>query len=269
MICATIDQPGTFAHQASLEMLDLYPELGVSVTHFPSTDALWSALDEGLTNVIVVAEQTTALGWDEVHRQVASPTSTLYVQAAVTVPYGCTLLAKPGARLDRLVAVCGDSSLRLCGAWLDAYLPGVPRLVSSTSLTETAREVLDGDGTVALVATAALGSLTGLTPLAHHIDDGASCNWWAIAKSPMFAAQPSRLLITARFGDTGELGDLVAALWEYGFRLTTASSQITTRAVAEHDYLLAFAGEGRLIDVISELHRYVDVRLIAAYEHRQ
>ncbi len=85
----------------------------------------------------------------------------------------------------------------------------------------------------------------------------------------MFATQPGRLLIAARFGGTGELGDLIAALWAYGFRLTTASSQITSSVSAEHDYLLAFAGEGRLMEVISELLRYTDVRLLAAYEARQ
>ena len=78
MICATVDTPGTFAHQAALRLLELYPELGQALTQFPSTDALWGALHAGLTNVIVVAEQTTALGWDEVHRQVCAPDSGLF-----------------------------------------------------------------------------------------------------------------------------------------------------------------------------------------------
>lgn len=268
MICATVDVPGTFAHQASVRMLQLYPELGESLTHFPSTDALWDALDEGLTNVIVVAEQTTAMGWDEVHRQLASPTAALYVQAALAVPYRCTLLAKPGSRLDRLTAVFGDSSLRLCGAWLDANLPGVPRVVHGASMADAAQDVLDGDATLALVATESIGTITGLVPMAHDLDNGAICNWWAISKTPRYVTQPGRLLIAARFGVTGELGDLTSALWEYGFRLTTAYSQPTGRVPFEHDYILALSGEGRLIDVISELHRYTDVRLLAAYEPR-
>lgn len=268
MICATVDVPGTFAHQASVRMLQLYPELGGSLTHFPSTDALWSALDEGLANVIVVAEQTTCLGWDEVHRQLACPTSTLYVQAALAVPYRCTLLAKSGSRLDRLTAVFGDSSLRLCGEWLDANLPGVPRVVHGVSMADAAQKVLEGDATLALVATESIGAITGLVPLARGLDDGAICNWWAISKSPLYSSQPGRLLIAARFGVTGELGDLTSALWEYGFRLTTAYSEPTLRAPGEHDYILALSGQGRLIDVISELHRYTDVRLLAAYEPR-
>lgn len=268
MICATVDQPGTFAHQASLRLLELYPELGAALAHLPSPNALWSALDERQANVIIVPEQTTALGWDEVHRRVAAPTSELYVQAGVSVPYACTLLANPGIRMEQLTMVCGDATLWLCGDWLDTNLSGLPRIVVGTSLTDAAKDILDSDDTMALVAPAAIGEQIGLVALARYIDSGATCNWWAISKSPMFAPQPDRLLISARFGDTGELGDLVAALWEFRFRLTTASSQITARVPAEHDYLLAFVGEGRLVDVISELHRYAEVRLLAAYEQR-
>jgi hypothetical protein len=269
MICSTVDAPGTFAHQASVTMLQRYPELGVAVTHFPSTDALWSALDEGLTNVIVVAEQTSPLGWDDVHRQIAAPTSDLYVRVALAVPYGCTLLAKPGSRLEHLTCVYGDASIRLCGTWLDANLPGLPRIVHSASLVDAAQKVLDGDGTLSLVATESIGSTTGMVPLALGIDGGATCNWWAISKVPMFAARPGRLLISARFADSGELGDLTSALWDHGFRLTTAYSQATSRLPFEHDYILAFAGEGRLIDVTSELHRYPDARLRGAFEQRE
>ena len=137
------------------------------------------------------------------------------------------------------------------------------------SLLDAAQKVLDGDASLALVATESIGATTGLVPLALDIDSGATCNWWAISKAPMFATQPGRLLVSARFADSGELGDLTSALWEYGFRLTTAYSQPTGRAPFEHDYILAFSGDGRLIDVTSELHRYTEVRLLGAFETRQ
>lgn len=268
MICATVDQPGAFADQASLKLLELYPELGAGLTHFPSTHALWRALNEGLTNVIVVAEQTTPFDWDDLRRHLAAPTSDLYVQAAANVPYRCALLAAPGSRIGNLTTICGDAALWLCADWLGANLPTSRRVIVGTSLTEAARDILYGDGTMALVATAVIGTRLGLVTLASDIDDGATSKWLAISKSPMFAQEPGRLLIAARFGDTGELGDLVAALWEFGFRLTVASAHGTSRGPTEQDYLLAFAGGGRLVDVIGELHRYIHVRLLGAYEER-
>jgi prephenate dehydratase len=264
----TLGGPGTFAQQASLRILELYPEFGSLLKYLPSIDGGWRALDAGAVDVII-AEQTSAFECDEADRRVAPPDSDLFVQVAVSVPYGCTLLAKPGTRLSDLDEVHGPGSIRHCRRWLDVNLPGISTVVHQRNPVEAAMEVAVGDGTRGIVATPATAELTGLVPLARDIDAGATGNWWAISKQPRYVKQPDRLLISARFGDSGELGDLTSALWDLGFRLTTAFSQPTARALFEHDYVLAFSGDGQLVDVRSELHRYAAVRLLGAYELRR
>lgn len=265
----TLGGPGTFAHQASLRILELYPERGSDLKYFSSLDFVWGTLDAGTADVVIVTEQTSLVGWGEADQRLASPDSDLFVQVAVTVPYGCALLAKPGTQLSDLDGVYGHGSVLQCRRWLDANLPGVPTVVHEKNSVEAAKEVAVGDGTKGVVATMVTAEMTGLVPLARDIDAGAAGSWWAISKQPRYVDHPDRLLISARFGESGELGDLTSALWDLGFRLTTAYSQTTSRALFEYDYVLALSGEGQLVDVRSELHRYSAVRLLGAYEVRQ
>jgi hypothetical protein len=61
----------------------------------------------------------------------------------------------------------------------------------------------------------------------------------------------------------------VTSLAGAGFRLTTANSQTTGKALFEYDYVLGFSGAGRLADVQRELSNFNTTRLVSAYESRE
>lgn len=264
----TLGGPGTFAHQATEHLRKRYPELG-DVSYFPAVEDVWEALESGKVDVIVLTEQTSRLGFSEADKRVVTPDSRLYVFAEAVVPYGCSLLVKPGTRLEDIRHVYGHGSLRMCQNWLARNLPGIPSSVHEKNSVEAAKEVAAGDGTTAVVGTLITAELTGLVPLARDIDEGASGNWWAISSAPHFSDRPDRLLIAGRFGGDGQLGDAITALAKTGYRLRTVYAQPTGRAIFEYDYLLSFLGSGQLAAVQQELSKFSATRLVAAYEARE
>jgi prephenate dehydratase len=264
----TLGGPGTFAHQASVHLANMYPEMG-ELSYFPSMEGVWDAIESGKVDLVVLTEQTSRLGFADADARVATPDSKLWVYAAATVPYGCSLLVKDGTQLKDIDAVYGHGSIRQCRAWLDANLPGIPTAVHEKNSVEAAKEVAQGDGTKAVVGTMITADLTGLVPLAKDIDDGATGSWWALSGKPRYFDNPDRLIVSGRFGGDGLLGDLVTALAGTGFRLTTAYSQTTGKALFEYDYVLGFSGSGRLSDVQRELGNFNTTRLVSAYESRE
>jgi prephenate dehydratase len=264
----TLGGPGTFAHQATVHLSKLYPEMG-DISYFPSMEDVWSALETGKVDLIVLTEQTSRLGFAEADARVATPDSKIWVYAAAVVPYGCSLLVKPGTKLSDIKAVYGHGSIRQCKAWLDANLPGVPTAVHEKNSVEAAKEVASGDGTKAVVGTMITAELTGLEPLARNIDDGATGNWWALSNQPRYFERPDRLIVAGRFGGDGQLGDLVTSLASAGYRLSTAYSQATGKAIFEYDYVLGLNGSGQLSDVQRVLSGYPTTRLVGAYEARE
>jgi chorismate mutase / prephenate dehydratase len=262
---ATLGGPGTFAHQGAEHILQRYPELGTSLTYRPSVDDLWSALEDGEIDTVILSEQTSLMGWGAVDERVAPPGSGLFVHSATTVAYHCSLYAKEGTRLSDIEGIYGHGSIHQCRPWLDANLPGVPTLVHEQNSVAAAREVAESDGRRAVVSTRLTGESAGLVALATDIDGGALGSWWAVATRPWFAATPDRTIISVRAGEGGELNDTVAAVADLGGRLITAYSLATRRQLFEYDYLLAFAGRTSLEAITAALRAVPAARLVGAY----
>ena len=122
---------------------------------------------------------------------------------------------------------------------------------------------------MAVVGSQSLPQLVaGLERLAARIDNGAMSSWWAVTARPMFSEQPRSLIVTGRFGPDGRLGDLVAAISARGFRLATAASFAVNEGVSVYDYLLSFAGKGKLGEVERTLSDFPGIRLAGAFEPR-
>jgi prephenate dehydratase len=266
MKIATLGGPGTFAHQGAEEILRRYPELGTILTYRQSVDDLWSALEGGETDVVVLSEQTSLTGWGAIDERVAPPGSGLFVHSATTVAYHCSLYAREGTRLSDVEGVYGHGSIHQCRPWLDANLPGVPTLVHEQNSVAAAREVAESNTRKAVVSTRLTGESAGLVALATDIDGGALGSWWAVSTRPWFAAAPDRIILSVRAGERGELGDAVAALAGVGGRLITAYSLATRRHLFEYDYLLAFAGRTSLDAIQAALAAIPTARLVAAYQ---
>lgn len=260
----TLGGPGTFAHQGTLRLEELHPELG-DITYLPTMDGVWAALAAGDIDLAVLSEQTSRLGWGEADEVVAPVDAEVYVYAAAVVPYGCSLLVREGTALADVDAVYGHGSIRQCRRWLDAHLPGVPATMHEKNSVEAAREVAAGDGTKAVVGTTITAELTGLVPLATGIDEGATGLWWAMSATPRYAEAPDTVIVAARCGGDGELGRLVGAVERAGPGLVTAYSQGTGERLHEYDHLLTFRGPSRLADVHGALAPFGRTRLVGAY----
>jgi hypothetical protein len=133
-----------------------------------------------------------------------------------------------------------------------------------------AKDVMAGDGSMAVVGSQSLPTLvTGLELIASHIDDGAISSWWAVSATPMFDEQPTRLVVTGRFGPDGRLGDLIAEIGRVGYRLGTAASFPVNESVSVYDYLLSFIGHGMRSEVEKTLAAFAGARLAGAFTPRQ
>ena len=168
-------------------------------------DDLWSALEGGEVDVVILSEQTSLTGWGAIDERVAPPGSGLFVHSATTVAYHCSLYAKGGTRLSDIEGVYGHGSIHQCRPWLDANLPGIPTLVHEHNSVAAAREVAASDGRRAVVSTRLTGESAGLIALADDIDGGA-LGWWAVTTRPWFAADPDHTFVTVPRRSSGRTG---------------------------------------------------------------
>lgn len=267
MRVATLGGPGTFAHQATLRLLEAHPRLQ-DLTYFPTMNDLYDALGAGAVDAIVLSEQSARRGWDEADARVSPPDSKIYVYATMVVPFHCMLLGKAGTKLADIDAVYGHGSIGECRRWLDRNLPDVPTAVHEKNSVAAARDVAAGDGTKAVVGTAITAELTGLVPLAADIDEGATANWWVMTSTPDYAADPDEVIVSARLAGDGSLSRLVDLLATQGFALCTVYSQPTRAELFEHDYLLAACGTGTSATLAAALDEFdAPTRLVGAYRH--
>jgi hypothetical protein len=131
---------------------------------------------------------------------------------------------------------------------------------------DAAREVAEGDGSLAVVGTRITAQLNGLEELASNIDGGSLGSWWALTVRPRYSDTPNRLIVAGRFGGDGQLGDLIASLTRLGHRLRTVYSKHGGARLFEHDYVLAFTGAGQRAPVEQALARFPTARLAGAFE---
>lgn len=265
MTVGTLGGPATFAGQATAVMLEQYSQLG-EVSYFPSIEAVLEALAGGNVEAIILSEQTTRTGFGEIDELLVPPNSKIHVVAESVVPYGCSLLVKPGTRMSDIRGVLGHGSIRQCRRFLDENLPGVDSAIHSKNSVEAAREVATGDGSLAVVGTRKNAEMADLEILATDIDDGAAAAWWAMSLAPHFSQTPSRLVVGGRLGGDGSVGRLICDLNESGYTLRTLFSQPTGVEIFEHDYLLMLGGSGRLADVKRVLQGHKNARLVGAFE---
>jgi prephenate dehydratase len=260
----TLGGPATFAGEATERMRELYPELGAP-EYFPTMDDCWRALKSGTVDVVILGTERTG----QPHHGQPIVSNGFYVMGQLAQPLDCSLYVKPGTRREAIRRITGHGSIHQCTSYLDRHFPAVPREMHALNSVAAAREVMAADGTMAVVGSRSLvKQVPGLEEIAARIDDGAISSWWAVTAKPRFDERPTALVVAGRFGPDGRLGDLIAAVGENGYRLTTAASFPVNQGLSVYDYILSFAGKGRRTDVEQAVARFDGARLAGAFEQR-
>ncbi len=262
--------PHTFGGQAAARIRELYPEFA-EVVYYPTSETAQAAVDRGELDATCGPEQMALTGFHVgMQSRVAPPGAERYIAAEASHAYHCSLLVKPGTRLDQIRRVLGHTgSVTQSRHWIERHLGAAEIVIVDTSSAGAARAVLEGDGTLAAVGTPEAARELGLEELAKEIDGGSVGNYWAISRRPLFSETPTRLVVVGRFGADGRLSDLIGALAGTGFRLHTVASLPSGRALFEYDYVLRLGGSGALHDVQEALSGFRSARLAGAFEARE
>src|SRR5262249_12686176 len=117
----------TFNGQAAALMMRHYPEFA-RVAYFPTSDAVVEAAQRGEVSAACAQEQTSKEGFHRgTQARISAPGSRLHVIAEVSQRYQCSLLSKPGVRLEQVRRVLGHTgSISSSRPWLERNLPSVP-----------------------------------------------------------------------------------------------------------------------------------------------
>jgi len=109
----------TFNGQAAALLLRHYPEFA-RIAYFPTSDAVVEAALRGEVSAACGQEQTSKEGFHRgTQMRISVPGSRLHVIAEVSQRYQCSLLCKPGVRLDQVRRVLGHTgSIASSRPWL-------------------------------------------------------------------------------------------------------------------------------------------------------
>ena len=260
----TLGSAGTFAGEATHRMRELYPEFG-EPSYYASMEACWEALADGTVEALVIGIERT--GQPHTGREIIDAGHVVLKQ--LDMPLACNLYVKPGTRPEMIRRITGHGSLHQCTAYLQKHYPNAARVQHDLNSVEAAKEVMASDGSIAVVGSQSVPKMVpGLHELASKIDSGAISSWWGITTKPIFSDTPDRLVVTARLGPDGQLGNLITTLAATGFTLRTIGSFAVNEGVHVYDYLMTFAGRGKRADVAQALSAFKSARLAGAFEQR-
>jgi prephenate dehydratase len=264
--------PQTFGDQACRLLMERYPEYD-QIVYVPTAEELFEAVERGDVHWGVAPEQMSQTGFHQRQQAyIAAPGSRLYIDAEITHEYHCCLVGKPGSSIEGVRKVIGHTgSMTQSRRWLEANLGRAEIEIVHTNSRAAALVVLEGDGSVASVATPALAEELRMPVLAGEIDGGSVGNYWAYTGTPHFDATPTRLVVAGRFDDERQQGQVTAltvALARAGYTIQTVCTQPTGQRLFEFDYVMRLRGTGRLDDVQAALATFPTARLAGAFTPR-
>jgi prephenate dehydratase len=266
MTLGILQGPNTFGAEAARRFLELYPELFADIVYYDTAEEALS-FEDGRADAICPPQQMTRTGFHPgMQAYVARPDSKLYVIGEVKHAYCCSLLVKPGSRLENVKRVLGHTgSITQSRHWLEAHVPQAEIIVVNTSSMDAAKTVKDGDGSVASIGTAGMAEEFGLQELHKDVDGGSVGSYWAVTPKPIFSETPSRVVVAGRFHDDGRLTDVICGLAGVGFRLETVFDSASGQRLFEYDYVLRFGGSGQLAAVKAAVAAVTGARLAGAF----
>lgn len=261
--------PNTFGAEAAHRYLELHPEF-TEIVYFRTSEEGFEFSD-GRSDALCAPQQMARTGAHPgIQGSIARPDSKLYVLGEVTHEYHCSLLVKPGSPLEGIKRVLGHTgSVTQSREWLREHLPGAEVVIVDTSSMGAAASVANGDGSIASIGTGGMAREFSLEERAKDIDGGSVGAYWAISPHELFSESPSRVVVTGRFDDRGELSDTIGSLASHGFHLQSVFQLASGKRLYEYDYVFRFAGAGALSAVRAALRPFPTARLAGAFEARE
>jgi prephenate dehydratase len=258
----TLGGPETFAGQATVAMRNRFARLGAPV-YFPAVDGVWEALRTGAIDCAVLTAESTQTTLSDMAERLTSSPAQAFATAELAVPYRCMLLGRPGTNLDAVRTVLGHGSLNQCRAFLREELPWAEVRMHSQNSLAAAQEVLDADGSVAVVGTASSAQANGLAVLARDIDRGATGLWWLLTRAGCAVRLPDVLVFSLLSRGCGAVSRVVNRLDRSGFELRSLAT-VGAGELFTYRHLLVFTGPP-LTDPPAELAYGIDdCRLVGA-----
>lgn len=250
LILGTLGSAATFAGEATAKVRDYYRIEG-DVVYFPSVGELWEALDAGKVDGIVIGIERTG----QPHDGSVFVKGDYFVCGQVVLPIACNLYVRPGTQKSAIRKVVGHGSVLQCVDYLDANFPGISREMHGLNSVAAARDVVAGDGSLAVVGTRTLPlEVAGLETFAERIDSGALSSWWLITRSLSLVEDATVFVAKGRFSQDGKLGEAISRITGTGAELESVASFPCDEGVSTYDYLLSFAlGEAHSAEIMSTL----------------
>ncbi len=266
MTLGVLQGPNTFGAEAARRCIELYPEFFSKIVYYDTAEDALSFKD-GRADASCAPQQMTRTGFHPgIQAYIARSDSKLNVIAEVQHAYRCSLLVKPGSRLESVKRILGHTgSITQSRAWIEEHVPHAEIVIVDTSSMDAAKTVANGDGSIASIGTTGMAQEFGLEERHKDVDGGSVGSYWVISPKPIFSDAPTRVVAAGRFRDDGRLTDVICALAGVGFRLDTIITLPTGERLFEYDDVLRFTGAGRLSDVRSAVAGVPGVRLAGAF----
>ncbi|MFG1926396.1 prephenate dehydratase domain-containing protein [Cryptosporangium sp. NPDC048952] len=230
----TLGSELTFAGQATAALLaqrgDDRPPI-----YFPTMDDVAGAVRDGTVQVGVLTSETSHTASTETVARILS-LEPLFIAAEIVVPYHCALLGKPGTRLEDVRYVGGHGSIKQCRPFLAEKLPHAEVRQHRQNSVVAAREILAGDGSMAVIGTLALGRALGLHVIEPDVDRGSVGGWWALT-AELPDPDPDARIVAVRVEGSDELQRVLTVAAESGLRIRSVTNA-PTGELFRYRYLL-------------------------------
>lgn len=230
---ATLGSPLTFAGQATEALRRARPAMG-EPEFFPTMDEVAAAVLDGRVDYGVLTSETSHTACTETAARILTGEK-LFVTDEILVPYRCALLGKPGSRLEDITQVGGHGSIRQCGAFLRERLPNADVQIHLQNSAVAAREVLESDGSRAVIATEAVATELGLEIIERNVDGGSVGGWWVLSATRETPAGADHLAVRVEGAD--ELNAALDRVSELGLSVRTITNA-PSGEIFEYRYLL-------------------------------
>ncbi|MBX6420531.1 MAG: prephenate dehydratase [Nevskia sp.] len=247
--CLALESPLTVAYlgpEGTYTQAAVYKHFGrqVNARVFTAIDDIFREVEAGAAayGVVPIENSTEGVVLSTLDLLAATPLS---ICGEVWLPVHHQLLSTH-ARLEDVEEVYAHAqSLGQCRRWLDAKLPGVPRvaMASNALAAKQAAETRRG----AAIASAAAGELYGLTVLAANIEDDPNnvTRFLVIGRQepePTGCDRTSLVFSAHAGGKPGALFDLLRPFAEAGINLTKLESRPSRRAAWDYNFFIDLDG---------------------------
>lgn len=244
MRLGTLGSKLTFAGQATVALLET-GDHDERIEYFDTMDAVVEAVFAGTVDGgVLTSETSNTAATDTVKRILAG--DRLYISREIIVPYHCALLGKPGTKIEDIKHVGGHGSLRQCREFLSTKLSHATAEMHRKNSVVAAREVLEGDGSIAVIATEAVASELGLEIIERDVDLGSAGGWWVLTSSfpePPADADHLALLVEGQ----QQLNTVVRQLADQNLALRTVTNEPSGRIFEYRYFVTARTADGAAI----------------------